>query len=289
MALTTRLEFRQSQALVMTPQLMQAIKLLQLSNLDLVAYVEGELEKNPLLERAGDSEALVAPEPQAAQAETAVNGDSRSGDWIGEELEVSRSAIEDRLGTELENVFPEDAAAAAPRPATEAPAAYSEWAGTGGGGREDGDHNLEAFVSAEATLADHLAAQLALATVDPVRRMIGQHLIDLVDEAGYLTGDLGSVAERLGAPMTEVEAVLAVLHGFDPPGGAERVTAEQKGLRRRLYELQKQASDLRLEQEYLRSPLTTATLDTALLMKRQAALNARLDELKNAVTAIGRK
>jgi RNA polymerase sigma-54 factor len=226
MALSQRLEMRQSQALVMTPQLMQAIKLLQLSNLDLVAYVEGELEKNPLLERAGDGEAFAAPEPQAAQAETAVNGDSRSGDWIGEELEVSRSAIENRLGTELENVFPEDATAAAPRPATEAPAAYSEWAGTGGGGRDDGGYNLEAFVSAETTLADHLAAQLALATVDPVRRMIGQHLIDLVDEAGYLTGDLGSVAGRLGAPMVEVEAVLGILHGFDPPGVCARNLTE---------------------------------------------------------------
>jgi RNA polymerase sigma-54 factor len=226
MALTQRLEMRHSQALVMTPQLMQAIKLLQLSNLDLVAYVEGELEKNPLLERAGDSEVAAAPEPQAEQAETAINGDSRSGDWIGEELEVSRSAIEERLGTELENVFPEDAAVGAPRAAAEAPAAYSEWAGTGGGGREDGDYNLEAFVSAKATLADHLAEQLALATADPVRRMIGQHLIDLVDEAGYLTGDLDSVAERLGAPMAEVEAVLGILHGFDPPGVCARNLTE---------------------------------------------------------------
>ena len=56
MALTQRLQMRQSQALVMTPQLMQAIKLLQLSNLDLAAYVEGELEKNPLLERAAEGE-----------------------------------------------------------------------------------------------------------------------------------------------------------------------------------------------------------------------------------------
>ena len=56
MALTQRLEIRQSHALVMTPQLMQAIKLLQLSNLDLAAYVEGELERNPLLERAGEGD-----------------------------------------------------------------------------------------------------------------------------------------------------------------------------------------------------------------------------------------
>ncbi len=66
MALTQRLEFRQSQSLVMTPQLMQAIKLLQLSNLDLSAFVEEELERNPLLERASDGpEAPVAGEPDA--------------------------------------------------------------------------------------------------------------------------------------------------------------------------------------------------------------------------------
>ena len=66
MALTQRLEFRQSQSLVMTPQLMQAIKLLQLSNLDLSAFVEEELERNPLLERANDgTEPPVAGEPVA--------------------------------------------------------------------------------------------------------------------------------------------------------------------------------------------------------------------------------
>ena len=70
MALTQRLEFRQSQSLVMTPQLMQAIKLLQLSNLDLSAFVEEELERNPLLDRASDGpEAPVAGEPAAERAE----------------------------------------------------------------------------------------------------------------------------------------------------------------------------------------------------------------------------
>ena len=68
MALSQRLEFRQSQALVMTPQLMQAIKLLQLSSLDLAAYVEGELERNPLLERAGEDEAWRQPADTQAPA-----------------------------------------------------------------------------------------------------------------------------------------------------------------------------------------------------------------------------
>jgi len=84
MALTQRLQMRQSQALVMTPQLMQAIKLLQLSNLDLVAYVEGELEKNPLLERAAEGEPGVidgAAEPIAPEfdSDTRASGPDGAG------------------------------------------------------------------------------------------------------------------------------------------------------------------------------------------------------------------
>ena len=232
MALTQRLEMRQSQALVMTPQLMQAIKLLQLSNLDLVAYVEGELEKNPLLERASEDEPS-RPETEPGEAEANAGGDDsgRASDdttasLSGNELETSRAAIEERLDTDLDNVFPDDAAPSPPRANGEQPAAYSEWAGIGSGGRADGDYNLEAFVSAERTLADHLAEQLALAIPDPVRRMIGQYLIDLVDEAGYLSGDLAAVAEKLGAPPAEVEAVLAILQTFDPPGVCARSLTE---------------------------------------------------------------
>ncbi len=226
MALTQKLLIRQSQALVMTPQLMQAIKLLQLSNLDLTTYVENELERNPLLERSSEgdepgADEASAPEP-AASAETA----AEAGDWMGEELETSRAAIEGNLDTGLENVFPDDTAAPAERLHVQEPAAYSEWSGVGAGGRDSGDYNLEAFVTAETTLASHLADQLLLAIHDPVRRIIGQHLIDLVDEAGYLAGDLASVAEKLGAPLDEIEAVLAVIQGFDPSGVAARNLAE---------------------------------------------------------------
>ncbi len=136
MALSQRLEFRQTQALVMTPQLMQAIKLLQLSSLDLAAYVEGELERNPLLERSDDNEAP-AVEPEATAAEGAAgDGDEDAAaapDWIGEELETSRSSMEEGLGTELENVFPDDGSEKAAAPEVPPPA-YSEWSGTGSGG-----------------------------------------------------------------------------------------------------------------------------------------------------------
>jgi RNA polymerase sigma-54 factor len=211
MALSQRLEFRQSQALVMTPQLMQAIKLLQLSNLDLTAYVEGELERNPLLERSSEGPSEGNQREEAAGEAAEVNGSA---------------AIEDSFDTGIENVFPDSAEA--PRPAQQQPEppAYSEWAGVGSGGRDDSDYNLEAFVSAETTLADHLGEQLALAIPDPVRRMIGRHLIDVVDEAGYLTGDLEAVAERLGAPLAEIEAVLAIVQAFDPPGVCARNLSE---------------------------------------------------------------
>ena len=199
----------------MTPQLMQAIKLLQLSNLDLTAYVEAELERNPLLERTDDPErargeeaAANAESPEAAEAQTAAAAEER----VPEPLDADDAST--------------DEAAEAPRaPRTEGPG-YSEWAGVGAGGRDDDDYNLEAFVSAEVTLADYLSRQLVLAITDPARRMIGQHLVDLVDEAGYVRGDLAAVAEKLGAPSSEIEAVLAILQTFDPPGVCARDLAE---------------------------------------------------------------
>ena len=225
MALTQRLEMRQSQALVMTPQLMQAIKLLQLSSLDLAAYVDGELERNPLLEQANEGETDAPAADPGAPEQPGASGETRPDEWLGQDLDASRTTIEERLGTDLENVFPDDGAANPARGNAAEPAAYSEWSGVGAGGR-DGEYNLEAYVSAETTLADHLGEQLALAVADPVRRMIGQHLIDLVDEAGYFTGDLDAVAENLGAPIAEVEAVLSVVQTFDPAGVCARSLTE---------------------------------------------------------------
>jgi RNA polymerase sigma-54 factor len=229
MALTQKLLLRTSQALVMTPQLMQAIKLLQLSNLDLTTYVEAELERNPLLERASDGEDGTTGEPASVAEGAEVGdaaagaGDAQSGDWLGQELETSRTAIEDKLDTSLENVFPDADQGA--RPGSE-PAAYSEWAGVGSGGRDDGDYNLEAFVSAETTLVGHLGDQLMLAITDPVERIIGQHLIDLVDESGYLTGDLAEIGDKLGVPPALVDKILATLQTFDPSGVCARNLAE---------------------------------------------------------------
>ena len=226
MALTQRLEFRQSQALVMTPQLMQAIKLLQLSNLDLAAYVEGELERNPA---AGAHERRARRGRPACRGRRARRGDTSGeaaeGEWAKSDVNGSRGHRGLASTPRSRTSFP-TAAEAPARPAQSEPAAYSEWAGVGSGGREDGDYNLEAFVSAETTLADHLGEQLSLAIADPVRRLIGRHLIDLVDEAGYLTGDLEAVAEKLGAPLAEVERCSRCCRASIRPACARATSSE---------------------------------------------------------------
>jgi RNA polymerase sigma-54 factor len=199
MALTQRLDLRQSQALVMTPQLQQAIKLLQLSNIELAAYIEGELEKNPLLER-DDRPAEPAAEPAAPE--------------------------------------PADAAQ------VEAVELWHDVAGAEGEGNLDFAGDPDAWRSNHAridapdlpgidqtltrseTLRDHLLAQLSVEVHEPVDRLIGTHLIDLVDEAGYVTGDLAAVAELLGCDVARIEATLALLQHFDPPGVFARSLAE---------------------------------------------------------------
>src|SRR3954463_2044677 len=127
MALSQRLQMRQSQALVMTPQLMQAIKLLQLSNLDLTAYVEGELDKNPLLERTRAGRGERSERGDGAAGGTDGSGEAAGGDWKADPN--GSAAIEDSFDTGIENVFPD--AEAPPRPAPNEPAAYSEWANVG--------------------------------------------------------------------------------------------------------------------------------------------------------------
>ena len=222
MALTQRLQIRQSQALVMTPQLMQAIKLLQLSNLDLAAYVEAELERNPLLERGADDEAGRTGDAGA---------DGAADDGAAPEAEFAENVSgeqprEDRLEDgALEDGALDDNAPARPRLA-DMPGGYSEWAVAPASPRDDGDYNLESFVSAEPTLADWLREQVTLAITDPVQRMIGHYLVDLVDESGYIAGDLATAAERLGTGLAEIEAVLAILQTFEPPGICARDLAE---------------------------------------------------------------
>jgi RNA polymerase sigma-54 factor len=200
MVLTPKLELRQGQQLVMTPQLQQAIRLLQLSNLELGAFVENELERNPLLERDEAARETEQGEDKQRQKSTDTEH-SKPGTRNGGSLAPNGEAMGDRSGW------------ASIRPSTH-------------NGDASGSPNLEEFVAASRSLADHLTEQLHLTVTEPAERMIGAHLIHMADESGYLPGSLDDVALRLGAPQSLVAKVLAKLQTFDPPGVFARDLAE---------------------------------------------------------------
>jgi RNA polymerase sigma-54 factor len=220
MVLSPKLELRQGQQLVMTPQLQQAIRLLQLSNIELGLFVETELERNPLLER---DEAEPEPSEEAPRREETAEDDDGEGTWEVEEHPVAlngaateataESTSLELNGRDVDRRLGEQSDWASVRPSTH----------NGGAGEAS---NLEEFVAAGGSLADHLTEQLHLAITDPAERLIGGHLIHMVDEAGYLQGSLDEVTAKLGASEDLAAKVLATLQGFDPPGVFARNLAE---------------------------------------------------------------
>ena len=211
MALNQRLDMRQGQSLVMTPQLQQAIKLLQMSNIELQAFVDTELERNPLLERDERGE-IQKPVEEAPQGESDMVSELNSG-----------AATEERLGTldtDLENVYTHESRADAESRMTpgSADSGWSSLRPAGGMSLDADELDFAATLTKQPTLAEHLTDQMHLTLVDAAERLIGQHLIGAVNEAGYLTADVTSVAETLGTTPAHVETVLIKLQQCDPPG-----------------------------------------------------------------------
>ncbi len=225
MALSAKLTMRQGQAMVLTPQLLQAIKLLQMPNVELSAFIEGELTSNPLLERAEEYEAAGAEpsEGEPPQGEAPVE----PGDWATEGLETDSAALAANLGTEVENAFDSDRTAPpAPATATDGLSA-SSWAGAGGVGSESGEApDLEAFLAETLSLHLHLERQAGVLLVDAAERMIGAALIDGLDENGYFVGSLDAIAGRLGATVEQAEKVLHLMQRLEPTGIFARSLAE---------------------------------------------------------------
>ncbi len=216
MAVTQRLEIRQGQSLVMTPQLQQAIKLLQLSNLELSEYVDQELERNPLLER--DEREAAGTDEREARTETA--SENETLDTALARDDFSKAADMD---ADHDDVYVDAARADAPEPAQP----LTDWTTLKSGGQPVGEEgSLEGSLTTAVTLKDHLLEQLSIAGLDADKRIIAAAIIDSIDEAGYLRGDLTEMAERLGATLAELEAVLAVVQGFDPTGVGARDLAE---------------------------------------------------------------
>ncbi|WP_068311514.1 RNA polymerase factor sigma-54 [Polycladidibacter hongkongensis] len=225
MVLAPKLVVKQSQQLALTPQLMQSIKLLQFSSLDLSAYVEGELERNPFLER-DDGEQSSAQADASSRNDASEHGeDGFDRDLVMSQMETSQEGLASQLDADLSSVFTEERS----QEQLEARSASKEeqWQLPSHGitGTES-DYNLEAFVASNATLADYVMEQAALALPEPVDQMIAQHLIGFLEVTGYLQFDEIEVAELLGTSPAHVLQVLAVLQSLEPSGVCARSLKE---------------------------------------------------------------
>ena len=213
-----RLEVRQGQGLVITPQLQQAIKLLQLSNLELEDYVEAELERNPLLQREEpESDGPDAPEPEQAAS---ADGEMAFGDGVGQDSANALDAgSDDVYGDAAPGERTSD------RMTDDAQPGLSDWSNAGKGGSTfEGDG--ERPDTHEPTLWEHLQAQASSAGFGVADHGVALTLIDATDEGGYLRGELAEFADRLGVSLERIEAVLAVCQGFEPTGIMARSVPE---------------------------------------------------------------
>ncbi|WP_298167133.1 RNA polymerase factor sigma-54 [Novosphingobium sp.] len=225
MALGPRLDLRQSQSLVMTPQLQQAIKLLALSNLEIETFIGEALDSNPLLELGesgpdGGSEPVFEGEPDALRRTTLESSpvdqlvsegraaDDRPLDIDATALDRDRDTGDGDQGGGTKSDFTDS---------------LGDFGSSGAGG-EAPDINERGGTSE--TLAEHLHAQIGAVTSDPALLFAARWLIDQIDEAGYLTATLEDAREALGLPQAAVQAALALVHSLDPTGVGARNLGE---------------------------------------------------------------
>ena len=199
-----QLILKQGQALVMTPQLQQSIKLLQLGAQELQTFVEAELESNPLLERDdGDAPG---------------EGDQPLSETPEADAPFATDRAMDRLEVEGPEAAGLDLAPEAMWETDSAPGDAGRWARAGAAPSGDEIDRIEQAASDGPTLREHLLSQLRVSCSDPTDLLIGSRLIDLIDEAGYLPTDLSLVAQQLGCEPARIEHTLAILQRFEPTG-----------------------------------------------------------------------
>lgn len=200
--ITQSLQLKAQQQLVMTPQLQQAIKLLQMTNLELEAYLETQIEINPLLEKVDDK-------PRELSVEDITGSDSNDG------------TTEDQFDGQWESQTGSDSPPDAPGgvgAGSDFDAGTARIGAGGGTSFDDPDFSFDHHLTDTKTLRDHLMDQLQQSMADETDRRIGALLIDMVDEAGYLRVDLKDLGNRLGVTPERLDPVLQTLRGFDPTG-----------------------------------------------------------------------
>ncbi len=208
MALGPRLDLRQSQTLVMTPQLRQAIQLLQFNNIEVSAFVEEELERNPLLERAADTDMPALERPALDQQVLPVSGDP---------VDLAANLRAETLPSAGSDPFDAEHAE------TYDPGTNSD-GGPGGGGQggsqsfDSDDRSIDDLATTGRNLRDEIGEQLRLTFHDPADRLIAAHLVALLDPSGRLLATPEAVAYALGTDVERVERVRAAMMRFEPVG-----------------------------------------------------------------------
>lgn len=213
MAMGPRLELRQSQSLVMTPQLQQAIRLLALSNLEIESFVAEEIEKNPLLEGGEERETVVSESDGDfdVDAFAAADGSADAPDPVTADtlIETGDGASDAPLDADFaEETFHHDS--------------FTDVSSSGGSGE---DVDFDSFEGASATLTDHLMAQLGM-MLDGTDLAVARVIVDCLDDAGYLTESLRTLSDRLGLPLAEIEEILAFVQKCEPTGVGARSLGE---------------------------------------------------------------
>jgi RNA polymerase sigma-54 factor len=219
MALAPRLDLRQSQSLVMTPQLQQAIKLLALSSMEIEAFIAEEVERNPLLENgSGDNVAEAPPEEFAAPPSTE-SGDRGSDDVLGGSDNAASEALDVDFSAET---FHHDGA-------SDSVGGADGMLGLSGNGMSSGfdgeGPDFDSFAARDISLREHLMNQ-AGESLSGRTLFLVQQIIEQIEPTGYLGADLLAMAHRLGIPMADMEDALAEVQRFDPTGVGARNLSE---------------------------------------------------------------
>jgi RNA polymerase sigma-54 factor len=226
MSLAPRLDLRQSQSLVMTPQLQQAIKLLALSNLEIETFIAEELEKNPLLDASGGEADIDIPDREPVEAVEPRDGPADASELLANGGDASEAALDVDFTAET---FHHDSASDS---IGGLDGSLGMSATGGGGSLSDDGLDFDSFANPDLSLCDHLTAQ-AGASIDGADLFIAAHLIDQIDDTGYLTAPLLDIANRLNVPLARVEGVLATIQTFDPTGVGARTLSECLALQAR--------------------------------------------------------
>ncbi|MDD9909189.1 MAG: RNA polymerase factor sigma-54 [Ahrensia sp.] len=226
MALAQKLALRQSQSLVMTQQLSQSIKLLTLSNIELNAFIDSQLEANPFLEVDHSVGETRAPDAEHASLEArAENAELK----LDSSLETDAKRLSETLGTDVENAFPDDPSLRGntqfePRRDEQFRISSSGLPTSTSRGADDVD--LGELTPQRLTLRDHLHSQLAIAAAPPRLHALAACLVDLLDDAGYLREDFNELSERLSVEPQEIDEALKLVQTFEPTGIGARSLSE---------------------------------------------------------------